>query len=687
MNDESSFLLRRVDPATEPPFTIGRLHASPATLELSADGSVETIEMRMMQVLVALNHKRGDAVSRDELSMLCWDGRIVGDDALNRIISRLRKALAADPAIVIDTIPKVGYRLRVDGEGTAAGQQARAGRRWPLLLGLAALVAVVIGLALRGGRDSQWSAVTMQPLTRDPGVEVFPALSPDGLRLAYAQAPDFGGAPDIYIRGTALGEARPLRLTATPDVEISPSWSPDGSRLAFVRYSGRPCEIVVVTPPSGTERVAGRCKQAPMAMIDWLDADTILYSDGPVDGPWRLVELDIASGVSRPLTSPSERLLGDSAPAVSPDGRGIAFRRSVTPGNDDILLLDRRSGEVRPLGIGGWKATGFAWGPDSRTLFLTSNRGGDFGLWAVDTRRKDAPRRISYGILGLGQMSADSKGKLAIEAIRTRANLFAFGSDGKASQLTSAAGNDWDPDLSADGSMVFSSDVSGSPQIWVKRPGEEPMRLTQLGGSYAYAARWSPDGRRIAFIGVDRGRNEIFTIDADGSRLRKLTADGVNKGNLAWGGPSEILYTAEPAGGWRVMAIGGGGAAKPVAGSAGLIILRRSSDGALFGRGLSAPIYRLRYAANRLTRQPTGISVPIAEAWAPSPAGIFFIDGRAHGESPIRFTTWSGQSRAVATLQALHQPGLAVRRSDGALVSPRMTEGSADLLLFELKRN
>ena len=64
MNDESSFLLRRVDPATEPPFTIGRLHASPATLELSADGSVETIEMRMMQVLVALNHKRGDAVSR-----------------------------------------------------------------------------------------------------------------------------------------------------------------------------------------------------------------------------------------------------------------------------------------------------------------------------------------------------------------------------------------------------------------------------------------------------------------------------------------------------------------------------------------------------------------------------------------------------------------------------------------------
>jgi Tol biopolymer transport system component/DNA-binding winged helix-turn-helix (wHTH) protein len=690
MNEQFPALHRRIDPALEPPFDLGRLRVSPATLELSSDGAVETIEMRMMQVLIALHQRAGEAVSRDELSLLCWEGRIVGDDALNRAISRLRKALSLDPEVAIDTIPKVGYRLRVEGaHPPALSSPQRARRRWPLIgAGAALLLLIAAALAAWGGGEGRWDAQTMRPLTRDPGIEIFPALSPDGRQLAYAASAGSGAPTDIYLRGTALGETRPVRLTATAAGEISPSWSPDGTRIAFVRLGGeRPCEIVVITPPNSAERIAGRCRQAPLTMIDWVDSRTILYSDGPVEGPWRLFALDVDSGQARPLTSPSTRILGDSAPTVSPDGRRIAFRRTVTPGNDDILLLDSAGGAVRPLGIGGWKAIGFQWGPDSRTLFLTSNRGGDFGLWTVDTRRGGAPQRISYGIVGLGQMSADGNGNLAVETIRTRANLFAFSADGETSPLTSTDGNDWDPDLSADGTVAFGSDVSGSAQLWVKRRDEEPVRLTQLGGSYVYSPRWSPDGRRIAFIGVNQGRNEVYTIDRDGSRLRKLTDDGINKGNLAWAGSSELLYTAEPAGAWRVMRLAGGGGARPVAGSEGLIILRRAPDGALFGRGSDPTIMRLQYRDGRMARTPTGISVPIAEAWTPSRDGVYWVEGGTQGPTAIRFTRWGGQSRAFGQLQSLHRPALALRPSDGALVAPRLTEESADLILFELRQD
>jgi Tol biopolymer transport system component/DNA-binding winged helix-turn-helix (wHTH) protein len=689
MNEQFPALHRRIDPALEPPFDLGRLRVSPATLELSFEGAVETIEMRMMQVLIALHQRVGEAVSRDELSLLCWEGRIVGDDALNRAISRLRKALGLDPAIAIDTIPKVGYRLRVEGaEELTAPSGERPRRYWPVLAaGIALLMVVLLALAVWNGREIRWSAATMRPLTRDPGIELFPALSPDGRQLAYAASAGSGAATDVYLRGTALGETRPVRLTATAAGEISPAWSPDGARLAFVREEGaRPCEIVVITPPNGGERIVGRCREAPLTMIDWLDARTILYSDGPIEGPWRLFALDVDSGRARPLTSPSTRILGDSAPTVSPDGRRIAFRRTVTPGNDDIFLLEPRGGAVRPLGIGGWKAIGFAWGPDSRTLFLTSNRGGDFGLWTVDTRPAGTPQRISYGILGLGQMSADANGNLAIETIRTRANLFAFSAEGETSPLTTTDGNDWDPDLAGDGSIAFGSDVSGSAQLWVKRPGEEPVRLTQLGGSYVYSPRWSPDGRRIAFIGVDQGRNEVYTIDPDGSRLRKLTDDGINKGNLAWAGSSELLYTAEPAGGWRVMRLGGGGA-RAVAGSEGLVILRRAPDGALFGRGLDPRILRLSFRGGRMVRTATGISVPIAEAWTPSRDGIYWVEGGTQGPTAIRFTPWQGEARVFGKLQSLHRPALALRPSDGALVAPRLTEEAADLILFELRKN
>lgn len=66
-----------------------------------------------MQVLVAFAAANNRVLSRDALIARCWDGRIVGDDAINRVIGRLRK-LALDEgsnSFSIETINKVGYRL------------------------------------------------------------------------------------------------------------------------------------------------------------------------------------------------------------------------------------------------------------------------------------------------------------------------------------------------------------------------------------------------------------------------------------------------------------------------------------------------------------------------------------------------------------------------------------------------
>jgi len=66
-----------------------------------------------MQVLVALAQADEQVVSRDELIDSCWEGRIVGDHALNRCIHALRRlARPIDgPPFEIETIPRIGYRL------------------------------------------------------------------------------------------------------------------------------------------------------------------------------------------------------------------------------------------------------------------------------------------------------------------------------------------------------------------------------------------------------------------------------------------------------------------------------------------------------------------------------------------------------------------------------------------------
>lgn len=102
----------QIDLAKVEGFVLGALRISPPTLEVASGDKRETLEPRIMQVFVALARRRGEVVSRDELITQCWDGRSVGDDAINRCIARLRRLAEAEGGFAIETIPRVGYRLK-----------------------------------------------------------------------------------------------------------------------------------------------------------------------------------------------------------------------------------------------------------------------------------------------------------------------------------------------------------------------------------------------------------------------------------------------------------------------------------------------------------------------------------------------------------------------------------------------
>lgn len=101
------------DLASLEPFDLGPLRVKPALRQLACGDRQIMIEPRVMRVLVALVEADGRVLSRDELIETCWDGRIVGDNAINRVVSRLRQALAelAGDSVRIETITKVGLRL------------------------------------------------------------------------------------------------------------------------------------------------------------------------------------------------------------------------------------------------------------------------------------------------------------------------------------------------------------------------------------------------------------------------------------------------------------------------------------------------------------------------------------------------------------------------------------------------
>ena len=140
--------LTAIDPASEQPFRVGRARVDPVSREAIFEGTSERLQPQNLKVLVALARQRGKLVTRDQLVDLCWNGRFIGDDVINRAISTLRQFAERAGGFAIETVPRAGYRL-VETTST----RWRLLRPW-VLFTAAALLLLSVGVGLFFGLGS-----------------------------------------------------------------------------------------------------------------------------------------------------------------------------------------------------------------------------------------------------------------------------------------------------------------------------------------------------------------------------------------------------------------------------------------------------------------------------------------------------------------------------------------------------
>jgi DNA-binding winged helix-turn-helix (wHTH) protein/TolB-like protein len=126
---------RGIDLAAEKPFRVGGAAVDPISREARFEGGEERLQPQNLKVLIALARQRGEVVTRDQLVDLCWDGRFVGDDVINRAISTLRQFAERAGGFTIETVPRAGYRL-------VETSRSRKLRRRVILTATAAVLAV-----------------------------------------------------------------------------------------------------------------------------------------------------------------------------------------------------------------------------------------------------------------------------------------------------------------------------------------------------------------------------------------------------------------------------------------------------------------------------------------------------------------------------------------------------------------
>ena len=245
-----------IDLAHAPDFALDGLEVRPAKLEVVATGGRrQVLEPRIMQVLVALARQQGEVVSRDDLIRACWGGRIVGEDAINRCISRLRRLARDFGGFELQTLARVGYRLTV----TAADAKPSAGPWASLLRRLAtpwaagALAAGVLLLALAGyfvWRSAHQlliepapslAIVSFRVIGPDPAAREVAERLPDDIRGVLAETvagatvedPASGTHADMTLGGTVTRDGDMLRARATlTNRDGAILWSRDYARPA-----------------------------------------------------------------------------------------------------------------------------------------------------------------------------------------------------------------------------------------------------------------------------------------------------------------------------------------------------------------------------------------------------------------------------------------------------------------------
>jgi Tol biopolymer transport system component/DNA-binding winged helix-turn-helix (wHTH) protein len=606
-----------VDLTQEPEHVIGSLRIQArACVIIAADAEVK-IEPRQMQVLIALAQAAPDVVTRADLSARAWGNAVVGDDALNRCITRLRRALLelGQPAN-IETVPKLGYRLSaslannenashlpnylapeldqiLSDEQTALPVQSADNptdrpdqvghpvkvtpakesrnflsggiKRIAVLTGVAMSLAIIWGIwQTRTSSDASLSVAPSAPSESPntyaigevhrvvPGSnrQISQRLSPDGQSLIFVQEVGATLPSTLLLRGLDTDFERELVTKAGIH---SPAWSPDGTSIAYVQaLPNQSCQLWVLQIRTGAEHKVGNCMHAGYSSVVWsANGNELYFQDKPAPHrPTHIAALNLNTGQVKALTT-TQTGSGDIYPTPSSDGTTLAFLREDAWLSGHVYLLDLQQGGLRRLSQSASDIYGLAWEPEERGLLVSSNWGGDIGLWRMGLEQGDVRRiggaGVNYGFLTSSRTTA----RLSFEVRQLRSSMVRLQGQGaettwapyahvhQASATTllpttdlSSTGipitapRDSDPDFDpVHGQLVFVSWRSGRPQLWLHQSTGNPRQLTTNTSDYLGGPRWSPSAQHIVAARAQNAQQDLVLFDIAKGRETLLTQD------------------------------------------------------------------------------------------------------------------------------------------------------------------
>jgi len=375
------------------------------------------------------------------------------------------------------------------------------------------------------------------------------------------------GSADLY-RIPALG-GEPRRILA--DLVSPIALSPDGRRLAFVRRypaAGETAVIVANSDGSGEQQFAVR--KPPnyfyVAGPSWSpDGSRLVCAGGSSVGGFHMniVEIRMQDGVTRSLTP--ENWFVIERVAWSADGSGIVLTAADQPGSPfQIWYVTYSNGQARRVTKDLNSYVGVSLTADSKNL-ITVQTERLLGIWVVPYGDATRARMVAPGSMG-GITWSTSERIVFTSNVSGSTDIWIMEADGtNKKQLTFDTFIERDPSVSPDGRyLVFASNQTGAFNIWrIDLDGNNPKQLTN-GGDEQFPS-CSPDGRWVIYQGFVAGVPTIWKVPMEGGESVQLTNKYSNSPAISPDGKQiAYIYLDDAISRWKVavMPIDGPGSTK-----------------------------------------------------------------------------------------------------------------------------
>jgi Tol biopolymer transport system component/DNA-binding winged helix-turn-helix (wHTH) protein len=526
---------------------LGDVYVDLTANRLNDNGRETRLTPKAMGVLRELMLRQNQVVRRDDLLGLVWRDGFPTDDVLTHAIKELRRALNDDPRapVLIETIPRVGYRLRATVRVVAEPQEiasalevAAANEVEPVTSAPAARDGVAPAKTLHAvACDATAVAAAAQPHADVPPVAA--ARLPIMLATVVAIAAllvvaitlltrrDSPARPDAqHPREAPVAEpAPPMALTSELGSEYFPTFSPDGSMIAYVAAAEGEMDAAIVL--KGRDPAAQVVELAPvrkghfMAHLNWSpDGSRILYAELG-EGECTLRVIPVSGGAPRSLapctggvidgfdwTPESDMVIGSLPRDGVAGARGIATIALATGvevpldyhprAPDDIDLYPRISPDGR------WIAFRRGARPYS-DIWLMPREGGEARLLApLGARIRGLAWSVDSGSI---IVSSDHGGVQALYRIALRDGAITpLGIENAHFPSVARRGNHvtYHQEFELSQMIAFELDSDGQPG---------PGRLVAPASRPDHWVSLSPSGRRVAFVSERSGSRQVWMHD------------------------------------------------------------------------------------------------------------------------------------------------------------------------------